>query len=259
MVSVSRRNRRLSLSASKKINGRPVVWHGFRGGVQSGGGVTPFSVSCRKADEGAEKSCCSKRRRKRGLRKGHRRSRVGKTRRSDPDRPTIPHTDRKARREGREYSWSLARSEWFVNKIQLGKSMYSEYSHYLDHWLRQSYKGFTRVVSRVSSLGTPITFYAFFSQVDDNNPWIGEPDVCLRCKLIDDLEHSLLGTNVTFGGEFVPYRGGVTIGSLRKKTLSFLCTRCGRRTRGDRCSVCDTKRSPSSSTKGRGRGARRAR
>lgn len=119
-TTVLRRKRRLSLNASKKINGRPVVWHGFRGGVQSCCGGIHSRVSCRKADEGAEKSCRVPRRRKRGLRRGKCRSRVGKTR---PIHPSSAHNSegevsrRKARRVLREDVWASRRAIMIYGKV----------------------------------------------------------------------------------------------------------------------------------------------
>jgi len=115
-ASTLRKKRRLSLNALKKINGRPVVWHGFRGGIQSCSGGKRKAILCRKADEGAEKSCPS-RRRQRGLRVGKRRSRGGKPPRtvSYPALDANPMSSRrKLRRFVRESAWAekVTRAIW---------------------------------------------------------------------------------------------------------------------------------------------------
>lgn len=83
--------------------------------------VVGFRTTARreKATEGAEKSF-HPRRRKRGLRKGKRRSRAGKACRSAPARPLIPNTSgvsRKNRRYLREVSWFETRSSFIYQKV----------------------------------------------------------------------------------------------------------------------------------------------
>lgn len=107
------------MTASKKINGRSVVWHGSRGGSQSLRGVNHVMISCRKASEGAEKSCLS-RRRKRGLRAGKGRSRAGKAPRIPP-RPTL-NSDigvrrRTLQRHLREDLWASARAKMIFERV----------------------------------------------------------------------------------------------------------------------------------------------
>jgi hypothetical protein len=72
-----------------------------------------------KATEGAEKSFPS-RRRKRGLRKGTPRSRAGKARRSEPDRPLISKEvveSRGYKRHLREGAWALSRGDLLITKV----------------------------------------------------------------------------------------------------------------------------------------------
>jgi hypothetical protein len=79
------------------------------------GSPAPRAAGCVpvKAGEGAEKSCRSRRRRKRGLRKGKRRSRVRHTRRTAPLRQPLSKTprDRKLDHYRRSEKWLISASE----------------------------------------------------------------------------------------------------------------------------------------------------
>lgn len=190
-----------------------------------------------KADKGAEKSC---RRRTRGSRRGVKRSRVGKTRLSvTSPRPEPRKSDRSSRRGSREQSWVYKISSKLYDVIL------REYKSGGDLDLspvRSSYGTFKSQIDRVSSLSTAISYHRFYRQTIEESPWGCEPDACLGVRFIADLEHYLLGTNVSFQPDsevdFSPSVGGVHLRASRwNKTQRFLCRDCGRLSPGNTCSA----------------------
>jgi hypothetical protein len=72
-----------------------------------------------KASKGAEKSCLRTRRRKRGLRKGKRRSRECHSRRSAPAATSSPNIDRSIKHKVRMLDWNKAVADRFSKAIKL--------------------------------------------------------------------------------------------------------------------------------------------
>jgi hypothetical protein len=200
------------------------------------------SLSYLKAVEGVEKSC--RKRRTRGSRRGKKRSRVGKTRlNSSLQRPDSGTSVRKSRRVAREQSWCDRRSSILFDKLSTITKKVGGYVDFYDHDLRNMYLSVYNKVVKMSSLGTPITYHQFWLQMNSDTPWQADPDICLKVSVLDELDLSLRlsGTNISIPSiERKPFRGVVAIGSLRKNTRGSLCLRCGRRSRADKCDVCDS-------------------
>lgn len=122
MTSGRRRFLRLLLSANRKLTACRWIG-GTTVGVVEISNVSRRSCPYRKATDGAEKSYPKKRKRVRGLRKGKRRSRVGKTR-SNCNLSTLKPKDRSPRvllhsertftaaRKDQEYLFGLAGTAW---------------------------------------------------------------------------------------------------------------------------------------------------
>jgi hypothetical protein len=247
-ASVRRRRYRLALGENRKSGS--IRWIG---GVSVGemrmmiGNSHSFHYL--KADEGAEKSF--RKRRRRGSRRGKKRSRVGKTRsNSNLQRPDPPKSVRKSKRVAREQSWCDRRSSTLFDKLSTITKKDGGYMDFYDHDLRGLYRSFYNKVVKMSSLGTPITYHRFWLQMNADTPWVVDPDICLRVSVLSELDLTLRlsGTNISIPSlETRPFRGVVAIGSLRKNTRGSLCLRCGRRSREDRCTVCDSSQATSSS------------
>lgn len=116
LTSCRRRSLRLALGANKKIKVLSLDG-GITVGVMQFSTVKSTSVHQLKPKEGVEKSC--RKRRKRGLRSGKGRSRVGKTRRSPPNLPPNPKTPSKPSAHYSRLYWWLVKSlnDLFRKKI----------------------------------------------------------------------------------------------------------------------------------------------
>jgi len=172
--------------------------------------------------EGAERSS---RRGSRGRRRGRARVRE-EVNLAAPEapRPNSTSTVRSSRRASREYSWSLKVSEKFFTKIS--SLVRTGANLRMSPWV-STYGSFALKVSRISSLGDPMSYRQFVRQCLDDTPWQMEPDICFYVRSVVDLEHLLLDSNVSFKHDPVPVRGLILVGSDRKKTRSVLCRRCG--------------------------------
>jgi hypothetical protein len=117
-TSSRRQMKRLALGANKKIKVHVAECQVTVGVMRMRNVKVPSSGTV-KAREGAEKSCL-RRRRKRGQRVGKRRSRVGKTRRSVPTRPSNPKPPTSPSKHfSRCYVWVLkSLNDLFRKKIE---------------------------------------------------------------------------------------------------------------------------------------------
>jgi len=119
---------------------------------------------------------------------------------------------------------SLQLYDMAVKKLDTERDMYSGP-------LFLQYKATHIQVGKISSLTSPISYAQFLRQCRADTPWEMEPDICLKIRVIPDLEYVLQGTNILyepFAGER-SIKGVVSVRGVRdqKKTWLNLCTRCG--------------------------------
>lgn len=184
-ASFKRRSLRLFLGARKS---RTIRWIGpptVRVGIYTLGRV--------KADEGAEKSC-RKRRRRRGQRKGKSRSRVGKTRRTDPVRSMKSERTRQAHRATREQSWVERKTTFLIDR----QERYNERvggGEARSKPVAPMYHGVAAQVARMSSQGQPMSYRKFVLCVS-SELWRMDPDLTCSVLPVSSLTEALSGSNV---------------------------------------------------------------
>jgi hypothetical protein len=172
--SFSRKVRRHFLGATRISGDARWIVHGPVRGSTIRDGISKSRVRV-KASEGAEKSCLP-RRRKRGLRTGSRRSRVGKTRRSGNVRPPDPCEMRRRRvlrRDLRELKWASARVTFVLSKtiVPARKARPDKWRCSKQLWDRvdRLWSPLKRQVSQMSSLG-PISVKSGLEFIDGQIP-----------------------------------------------------------------------------------------
>jgi len=158
--------------------------------------VVNYTGNYAKANERAEKSR-TKVRRRRGKRMGGHRSRGGKPRRSGSIRTSKSKRARSSRRESREQSWLEKRTALVLEK--------------LERWEKSEktkdctsvppidiYRGLCDQVSRISSLGEPMSYSTLLKCVR-SEMWnvMGQDITCSILPLEGSLSDALDGTNIT--------------------------------------------------------------
>jgi len=179
-----RRERRLLFGPTK------VEQHVVSGiDLREGGGkevwITPCWILDRRqalinwARERAEKSRPRKRRRKRGQRAGKHRSRVGKTRRSAPVRPSDPKGVRATKRIERQrlfISSVTGKLSGMTRRLVEGRER-NEHTRNAYRSVSKAYRSFVSLVAKWRDFPQPISFTHFFYLLHNEGPWTGEEDI----------------------------------------------------------------------------------
>lgn len=148
--------------------------------------------------ERAERSRPHRRRSRRGQRSGHRRSRAGKARVSEPERPPKTKGDRFSKRIARQRAWVTKVSDrlgGMTRRLVEGRDR--------DDRTRTAYRNVSKAYRHLASLvatwgdfPTPISFTHFYYLHHNEGPWTGEEDIFTSygwTRLSDTLQ----GTNIT--------------------------------------------------------------